>query len=106
MGADYQGGFGNTDTAPFEEMRTEIIGRTGFDQIKAVQDGEIYIVSQIIKTGAFENVAICYIAKILYPELFPGLDPTAHLREMVEKYLELDFEEMKGVFVYPEPWSQ
>ena len=104
MGADYQGGFGHSETEPFDEVRREMMGRAGFDQIKAVQDGEVYVVSQIIKTGAFENVAVCYVARMLYPDLFADLDPAAHLQEMVEKYMGLDFAEMNGVFVYPEPW--
>jgi len=106
MGAEYQGGFGCTDTAPFEAYRQEMMARAGFDQIKAVREGEIYVVSQIIKTGAFENVAICYLAKVFYPDLFPDLDPAAYLEEMVVDYLGLDWEVMNGVFIYPEPWSQ
>jgi iron complex transport system substrate-binding protein len=105
MGAEYQGGFGKTDTAPFEEIRDEIMGRPGFRNIQAVQNGKVYVMSQIIKTGAFENVAICYIAKMLYPDLFPYLDPEEYLREMVEKYLGLDWEVMDGVFIYPNPWE-
>jgi iron complex transport system substrate-binding protein len=105
MGAEYQGGFGQTDTEPFEEIRVEIMERPGFRNIRAVQNGDVYVMSQIIKTGAFENAAICYIAKILYPDLFEDLDPEEYLREMVEKYLGLDWEVMDGVFIYPNPWE-
>ncbi len=104
MGAEYQGGFGKTDTEPFEEMRHEIMERPGFDQIKAVKEGKVYILSQIIKGGAFENVGICYIAKLLYPDLFKDLDPEAYLEEMIEEYYGLNFDEVKGVFVYPKPF--
>jgi iron complex transport system substrate-binding protein len=106
MGAKYQGGFGKTETKPFEEMRNEIMERPGFDQIKAVREGRVYILSQIVKGGAFGNVGICYLAKLFYPELFADLDPEAYLKEMTEKYLGLNFEEVKGVFVYPCPWAK
>lgn len=106
MGADYQGGFGASDDGTFAAIREEIKSRPGFDQIKAVQNDQVYICSQIIKTGAFENVAICYLAKVLYPDLFPDLDPRAYLKEMVEKYLELDWADMDGVFIYPDPLKQ
>ena len=58
--------------------------------------------SQLIKTGVFENVAICYMAKIFYPELFEDMNPEEYLKEMVEKYLGLDYATMKGVYVYPD----
>jgi len=102
MGATDQGGFGATATAPFQAMLEEIIARPGFDEIAAVKEGEVYIVSQLIKTGAFQNIAVLYIAKILYPELFTELDPETKLREMVEKYMGLDWDDVDGVFVYPE----
>jgi len=103
MGARYQGGFGRTDARPFEEIRKEIMGRPGFDHIKAVREGRVYILSRDILRGVFENVGICYVAKVLYPELFKDLDPEAYLERIVEKYLGLDFERVKGVFMYPSP---
>ena len=103
MGAEHQGGFGKEDTAPFEEMRKEIAERPGFDQIDAVKEGQVYILSRDILGGMFENVGVCYTAKILYPETFEDLDPEAYLAEIVEKYLGLDFEPLRGVFVYPSP---
>ena len=104
MGADYQGGFGQTETAPFQEWLDEMVNRAGFSEINAVKNGEVYIVSQIIKTGAFENVAICYVAKLLYPDLFEDMDPVSYLRQMVEEYMGLDWEDMDGVFIYPSPF--
>ena len=103
MGAKYQGGFGKADIGPFEEMRKEIMERPGFDRIKAVREGRVYILSRDILGGVFENVGVCYAAKILYPELFKDLDPEAYLKQVVEKYLGLDFEGVKGVFVHPSP---
>lgn len=103
MGADYQGGFGATEIEPFQAMIDELVSRPGFEQIDAVREGEVYIVSALIKTGAFQNIAVLYIAKLLYPELFADLDPQATLREMAEEYMGLDWEDVRGVFVYPEP---
>ena len=106
MGAAYQGGLGQTDVAPFQAMREEIMRRPGFNQIKAVQNGQVYIVSQLMKTGLFGNVAVCCLAKILYPELFADLNPEAHFEEMARKYLGLDLAVIKGVLVYPVPWRR
>jgi len=85
MGSIHQGGFGQTDVRPFQAMREEIIRRLGFSQITAVKKGHVYIVWQLIKTGLFENIAISYLAKILYPNLFKDLVPENHFRIMVEK---------------------
>ena len=106
MGAEYQGGFGKRETEPFEEMRREIMERPGFDRIKAVREGQVYILSRDILGGVFENVGVCYVAKILYPDLFRDLDPEAYLKELVERYLGLDFEQVRGVFIYPLPSAQ
>lgn len=103
MGSPHQGGFGQNDIKPFHAMREEILHRPGFGQITAVRKKRVYIVSQLIKTGLFENVAICCLAKVLYPDLFKDLDPMGHLKEMVERYLRLDFNSMRGTLVYPEP---
>ncbi|MFP3975061.1 MAG: ABC transporter substrate-binding protein [Dehalococcoidia bacterium] len=104
MGAEYQGGFGHTEVEPFSDMRSEIRGRTGLTEVEAVKEDNIYILSRDIAAGAFENIGVLYVAKILYPELFEDIDPEAQLKEMVEKYLGLDFENLKGIFVYPCLW--
>ncbi|HAA89408.1 MAG: Periplasmic binding protein [Thermoanaerobacterales bacterium 50_218] len=97
-----EGGFGNTDQVPLKEAREEIMEREGFRMIEAVKEGRVYVISNDVFGGAFKNIGACYLAKVFYPELFKELDPQKYLKEYLEKYLGVKYEDAKGVFIYPE----
>ena len=93
--------FGNPDNTILKEARKAIMERPGFDQINAVKEGRVYTISFKLGLAAFQNVLACYLAKAFYPELFKELDPEGYLKEMVEKYLGLKYEDVKGAYTYP-----
>ena len=101
MGVTY-GGYTATDTTDMEAKRDEMMSRPGWSELKAVKDGQVYIRGGDLY-GPKVVIYLCYVAKILYPDKFEGLDVEAFHREYLEKYQGLEF---KGVYVYPCPWSE
>ena len=94
------------DTVELEEVRDEIMTRTGLQTVKAVEEGEVYVMSTYIY-GAFPNsgcrhfLQLAYQAKWFQPTLFEDLDPKALHQEYLTEFqgLDIDLDE-KGVFVY------
>ena len=90
------------DTTVLEEVRDEIMTRTGLEHVTAVENGTVYIITNHVIGGTRNFIGIGYLAKWLYPELFAELDPKAIHQEYLTKFqgLDIDLDE-KGVFVYP-----
>ncbi|MEN3037356.1 MAG: ABC transporter substrate-binding protein [Candidatus Methanosuratincola petrocarbonis] len=94
-------GYATNDPSGFEAKRREILSRTGWGNITAVKEGRVYLLLYEFGASPGVPVAIAYLAKWFYPELFEDLDPqTVH-----KEYLELqgfDYDlKNHGVFVYP-----
>ena len=97
------------DTAFLAGVRDEIMNRPELENVKAVKDGKVYIMSS--RTLCFMPGSGCrhflqrpYQAKWFHPDLFEDLDPKAIHQEYLTRFHELDIDlEKKGVFVYPEP---
>ena len=92
------------DTAVLEEVREEIMNRTGLEHVTAVGKEEVYIITNHVIGGTRNFIGIGYLAKWFYPELFVELDPKAVHQEYLTRFqgLDIDLDE-KGVFVYPPP---
>ncbi|SMB91224.1 iron complex transport system substrate-binding protein [Thermanaeromonas toyohensis ToBE] len=82
-----------------KKMREQIISRPGWQQIRAVKEGRVYVISSEIYTGPRASVGIAYFAKWLYPKLFADLDPEAIHKEFLSRFHGL---ELKGTWVYPQ----
>jgi len=95
-------GFGNPDLQPLQEATESLKERPGFGEIKAVKEGRVYTFAHSLWGGAFKNIGACFLAKVFYPELFKDLDPEEYLRKHLEKYLGVEYEKVKGAFIYPE----
>ena len=72
--------------------------RPGFENLKAVKDGNVYVVENNLLRTLRDYTVVEYIAKALYPEEFSDMDPEADMKEFAEKYLPSLPEE--GVFFY------
>ena len=103
------GGYGVDagDTAGLKEVREEILSRSELQNVKAVKEGRVYVITTHLwtympKTGNRHFIGICYMAKWFHPELFEDLDPQAIHQEYLTEFqgLDIDLDE-KGVFVYP-----
>jgi len=82
----------------FKNLRDEIMNRTELASTKAVENGQVYVISFDVAGGAGKKFGPVFLAKTLYPEKFPLLDPMAFYREYLEKFQGLEYE---GVYIYP-----
>ena len=95
------------DTAKLEEVREEIMGRPMLENVAAVKNEKVYIITSPVWTymgysGCRYFVGIGYLAKIFHPELFEDLDPKAIHQEYLTRFQGLDYDlNERGVFVYP-----
>ena len=94
------------DIAGLKVVRDEIMSRPELQLVKAVEDGEVYVISAHIVSydswsGGRAFLHKVYMAKWLQPELFEDLDPKAIHQEYLTDFqgLDIDLDE-KGVFVY------
>lgn len=81
-----------------KECRDLIISQPGFDRIKAVREGRIYIIDSGIVTGPRQIVGFLYLAKWFHPQLFQDVDPEAVHEEMLSSFYDVN---EKGCWAYP-----
>jgi iron complex transport system substrate-binding protein len=90
-------GYELDDTGKMGAIRDEIINRTGFSNITAVKNGNVFVIDRNI--GFLRHfVGVSYLSKLFYPDLFPKLNPD----EINKKYLE-EFQGIpyKGFYIFP-----
>ena len=73
-------------------LSLDVYKRQAWDSVKAVKNDEIYFMTQFSHGGACKLVGTMYIAKWLYPDLLPELDPDEVFRAWME-----DFQGFKNV---------
>lgn len=61
--------------------------RAGWDQLPAVQKGQIFGVYQGASRSLADHAMMQFFAKILYPDLFADLDPDQAYKDFYKKYL-------------------
>ena len=107
IGRTGTGGYISEDESEFAGYHEEIIGLPGFDQITAVQDNRVHIISGDITMLVEIPIGIAYQAKWYYPELCEDVDPEAIHQDFVDRFCPgLDFDvRTQGVFAYPAPAS-
>jgi len=80
----------------FADTVSAIKARASWDEIPAVQNSDIYLMTQFSHGGASKLVGACYIAKWVYPDLLPDLDPDEVFRAWMEDFQ--GFENIEGHF--------
>jgi iron complex transport system substrate-binding protein len=97
------------DTATLMEARTEIMGRPMLQNVAAVKNGRVYVITSpfwpyLPHSGCRHFIGVGYLAKWFHPELFEDLDPKAIHQEYLTEFQGLDYDlDEQGVFVYPPP---
>ncbi len=77
--------------------------RPGFDNITAVKENRVYLITSDICDRSCNAIGIAYMAKWFHPDLFKDLDPQSIHQEYLTRFQGLDYDLSKqGVFVYPE----
>ena len=94
----YRSGYGATDASQLEEARNRIMKRPGWDQIKAVKNGRVYVLNTETK-ATHPSVYCSYLARWLHPGLFEDLDAADIYRMWMEDFLNIEY---KGVYAFPE----
>lgn len=91
-------GYGVSEEQSISEYRDLIINRPAWDQITAVKEERVYILSNEIYVGPRSPIGILYIVKWCYPEIFRDIDPEKIHREWLMKWHHKD---LKGIYVFP-----
>lgn len=81
-----------------KKIHDELINRPGWDEINAVKNDNILLLSHYVHGGASKLVGSMYIAKYLYPEELKELNPEEVFKEWL-KFQSLDY--IEG-HTYPE----
>ncbi len=95
--SDPQGYFMENDST-LRDLSNNVSRRVELANTNAVKDGHVYAISFDATAGLRKKFGPLFIAKALYPERFPNLDPEAFLREYLEDYLGLP---PQGHYIYP-----
>ncbi len=87
-------------TEQSERVISEIKNRPAWDEIDAVKNDQVYVMSQFGHGGASKLVGAAYMAKWIYGDLLPELDPVEIERQWMEDLQ--GFRSVEGHF-YPLP---
>jgi len=88
------------NASKLEELIEEIASRPGWSSIEAVKAGKVYVISATLTGGPRVVLAVCYVAKWLFPERLKWLDPEDIHREYMERFLRVPY---RGIWAYPPP---
>jgi hypothetical protein len=87
-------GKGATSTAYAQSIKEEIMSRTEWQNIPAVQNGNVLLLSEdLFKTDAGKIAAELYMAKAMYPAIYDELD-------IESAYFEMSGENFDGIYAY------
>ena len=75
----------------FRRIKQNIRGRACWDYIDAVKEDNILLYSYYAHGGAAKYVGAMYLAKYLYPEQLPELDPEEVFRVWLTRFQRLDY---------------
>jgi iron complex transport system substrate-binding protein len=90
------------DPTALKEFRDTVMSRPGWENINAVKDGRVYILSWTMYAGSHLLFTTAYMAKWAHPDPFEDLDPKAIHQEYLTRFCGLDYDlDEHGVFVYP-----
>lgn len=96
-----------SNTSDLEKARNEILSQPELQDVKAVKDGRVYVISSHLlsffqNAGCRHIIQLAYQAKWFHSELFEDLDPKAIHQEYLTRFqgLDIDLDE-NGAFVYP-----
>lgn len=91
-------GYGIRNARAIDDFLAELTHRPAWQQIRAVRQDRVHILSSELWIGPRAPLGILYIAKWAYPERFEEIDPQAVHRQWLMKWYG---KELKGIYVYP-----
>ena len=94
-------GYDVDDVAGIKAARDDIMSRPGWNYIKAVETGNVYLLTIELHDGPHAVVAAQYYAKWFHLELFEEMDPQAFHQEYLDRFMGIDYDVTeRGIFVY------
>ena len=101
-GSSLPAGYDTGDITGAKDIIEQMVSEPGWGNIKAVEDGKVYIEASDIDSGPQLFIVVAYMAKWFYPELFEDLDPEATQREYLDRFQRIEYDvDEHGVFIYP-----
>lgn len=76
-----------------ERIGAEIRERPGWDEIRAVKENHILLLSHYVHGGASKLIGTMYLAKFMYPEYLPDLNPEDIFKTWVSMYRQVEYHE-------------
>lgn len=68
------------------EVHSQIVSRTGYDQVKAVEDQRVFVYNSEILGRPQVVIGLVYFAKVLYPDRFADIDPVSIEEEYAQQF--------------------
>lgn len=68
------------------EVHSQIVSRTGYDQVKAVEDQRVFVYNSEILGRPRVVIGLVYFAKVLYPDRFADIDPVSIEKEYAQQF--------------------
>lgn len=85
-----------------KEIQEEIMQQDVFTHTDAVKNKKVYLLHNELLSTPRNIIAVAYMAKWFYPDLFPDLDPQALHQEYLDRFIEADYNlSNTGMFAYP-----
>ena len=81
-----------------KKWREDIMSRPELQNLRAVKDGRVYVLSGTVATGIRSAIGELYLAKWFYPELFEDIDPGSEHERLIEKFYNIGLD---GAYAYP-----
>ena len=83
IGTAYDG----SSIADFEAARTELLDRSGWHDLPAVEDDKVFVYNAWAQELAGRTFQQLYFAKWIHPELFEDVDPAHYVNTWLTEYL-------------------
>jgi len=77
----------------FKARKARLLNRAGWEDLNAVKNDKILLLSHYAFGGASEITGSLYMAKFVYPEYLPDLHPEQIMKIWVEKYMHNKYQE-------------
>jgi iron complex transport system substrate-binding protein len=81
-----------------KELRDAITSREELENVKAIKDGRVYIITGKVATGVRSIVGELYLAKWFHPDLFEDIEPQEVHEDLLMELYGLNLE---GAYAYP-----
>jgi iron complex transport system substrate-binding protein len=88
------------DGINFTAVHSQIVSRPGMQNVNAVRNGRVFVISGDVAYGPRSYTGLLSIARMLYPDRFKDITPQTALDEYAQRFVSGT---NQTPFVYPEP---